>query len=277
MAASPASPEHASAPPERPARVGLGTVIALGAVLARRGALRVIAMGICAVTALALCGLALSYASEPTLLRSVSGWTASAIAWGGAMLHAIVASTNALRRDRAEGVVELFLARTLSLQAYVVARVGGLAVMLAAEVVGGTLLVAAVALLASARGADALVIVESLFGDVAFALAFGFVIAPIVFATLGGRSLYRGYLLLVLVLLVPELLSGKLVALVPEEIAELCAIPSALSALRSSVSPGSVEPLRALRALVALVAISAVATLFVQREVLRLELESEDA
>jgi hypothetical protein len=249
----------------------------LGASLARRGPLAVVAIAISVLTALGACVLALSLEPRDGMgaWRSVPLLASSAIAWGGGFLHAVAASMHTLRRDRQEGIVQLFTTRTTSLRGYVIARVAGLAVFLGGTVFLGTLLVSIVSILAAPRLHDVAMALSSSVGPLLYAVAFGVVIAPIAFATLGARSRGRGYLVLLLVLVVPEYLSQRLASVLPEELTEVLAIPSALAALRSSLLPGSLDLVRLLRALVALAIIAGVAMFFVGRDVSRLE--SEDA
>jgi hypothetical protein len=61
----------------------------------------------------------------------------------------------------------------------------------------------------------------------------------------------------------------------PSEVLEVCAIPSALAALRASIAPGTVDAMRFLRAVVALGAFAGVALMWVRRDVIRLEREKE--
>lgn len=233
----------------------------------------VIAMAFSVVTVVGFCVLAISYARRPEAgpIRSVPTLASSAIAWGGAFLQAVVVTMHAFTRDRTDGVVELFRARTTSLRGYLVARVAGLAALLAVFTGGGTLVVSAVSIAAAAQGGDALPTTKAALGAVVYGLAFALVISPIAFATLGPRSRGGGYLALLLVLIVPDLLSSKLDAVLPSGVAEVCAIPSALAALRASIGAGAFDGLRFLRALVALVTMAGVVLLFVQRAVGRLE------
>lgn len=275
MAAIPVGGTSAAAPSLGRGRVGPATLAWVGASLARRGPMAIASMVVSALTVLVLAALALSYATrgEGAPVRSVPSLAASGIAWGGAFLHAVVASMSVFRRDRADGILGLFIARTNSTRDYVIARIGGLALLLGAAVVGGTLVVSAVGVLGASRGADAWSTIQATISACAFGVAYALVIAPVALAALGGRSRGGGYLVLLLVLVVPEWVAGRLNAFLPEEITELCAIPSALSALRASLFPGTVDVLRALRAVVALGAVSALASVFVYRDVVRIESE----
>lgn len=256
-------------------RGGLGPLLALGVTLSRRGVVVVASLVVSAVTvfALSIIGIILATRSGESPLPSLPLVASSALAWGGGFLHAVAASANVLRRDRAEGIVQLFATRSAFLRDYIVSRVLGLAVLLAGVVGAGTLFVSFVALAFGARvGVVGSTAVASL-GALAYAIAFAFVIAPVAIAALGAGSRFYGYARLLLVLFVPEWILRLSVGRTPGGLAELCAIPSALAALRSALSAAAFEPLRAARALVALLAFSAIAVLFVRRNVARLERE----
>lgn len=279
---TPASLPHAQEHDRRPSmrserrRASLVSLLALGATLARRGPLAVVSMAVSVLTAIGLSLLAFAFARRggDAPVQSVPILASSAIAWGGGFLQAVAISAGALRRDRIEGVRHLFVSRTTSLHGYLLARVGGLAAVLAAVVGGGTLLVSLVAIIGATRVHAVTRTFHSTFAAVVYALAFAAVIAPVVFAALGTRSRLSGYLVLLLVLVLPEALANMLTGPLPSEVTELCAIPSALAALRASVAPGSVDPFRFLRALVAAAIFGGVAVFFVRRGLL--VAESED-
>jgi hypothetical protein len=225
-------------------------------------------MVISALTVVVLCATAMSFARRneapvPAILALAS----SALAWGGGFLQAVSVAIGALLRDRTEGIFHLCVSRTISVRSYVIARVGGLSAALAAVVGGGTLLVGACAILVTPQSQGIGVTVQSTLASVVHALAFSAVIGPVALATLGARTRASGYFLLIVVLFVPEILAAALAGPLPSEVTELFAIPSALGALRSSLSPGSVDFLRCLRALVALSLVAVVALAVVRREV----------
>lgn len=277
MAASTASPDGVSAPASMNARAhtGLAALLALGATLARRGVLTTVSMVVSALTALVLAVLALAFARRggDAPVASVPVLASSAIAWGGGFLQAVVVAMGALRRDRVEGIRHLFVMRTTSLRGYLVARVGGLAAVLAVVVGGGTLLVSALAIVAATQTQAVLRTVHTTLGALVFALAFAVVMAPVAFAALGARTRMSGYLVLLLFLVVPELVASTLAGALPSEVTELFAIPSALAALRSSLAPGSVEPVRFLRAFVALAIFTGIALALVRRDAAAVERE----
>lgn len=93
--------------------------------------------------------------------------------------------------------------------------------------------------------------------------------SPIAMALLGARTRLLGYLGLWLVLLVPEVLTSAMSSSTdafPSEVTELCALPSALAALRASLAPDTTDLFRFLRALLALAVFATVAQFFVRRE-----------
>ncbi|MBN9159875.1 MAG: hypothetical protein J0I07_02835 [Myxococcales bacterium] len=257
------------------AHTGLAALLALGATLARRGVLTTVSMVVSALTALVLAILALAFARRggDAPVASVPVLASSAIAWGGGFLQAVVVAMGALRRDRVEGIRHLFVMRTTSLRGYLVARVGGLAAVLAVVVGGGTLLVSALAIVAATQTQAVLRTVHTTLGALVFALAFAVVMAPVAFAALGARTRMSGYLVLLLFLVVPELVASTLAGALPSEVTELFAIPSALAALRSSLAPGSVEPVRFLRAFVALAIFTGIALALVRRDAAAVERE----
>lgn len=249
--------------------------IALGILLARRGPLAVVSMLVSVVTAAGLALLALAFARRgaDAPVQGVPLLASSAIVWGGAFLQAVAVSAGALRRDRSEGIRHLLVTRTTSLRGYLLARVGGLATVLAVVAGGGTLLVSAVALLGATQTQALGPTLKAALGALLYSVAFAVVIAPVAFAALGARARVSGYFFLLLVLVVPEMLAGSLGARLPSEVTELCAIPSALAALRASIAPGALDPLRLVRSTVALAVFTAAATLLVRRDLLLLERE----
>jgi hypothetical protein len=229
-------------------------LLALGASLARRGILARLAIGIGISTIIFACAIAIALGRRAgeAPVHTVPLVTSSALAWGAGFLLAFSSAAHALRRDRTEGVQHLLVARTTSLRAYVIARIGGLAAVMAVLVAGGTLLTGLVAIAASTRTGGIPRALQATGAAFVFALAFSAVVAPIAFAALGARSRMGGYFFLLFVIVLPELFAGLLTGWLPDSLLEVIAIPSALAALRSALSPGSFEGLRAMRALVAI-------------------------
>lgn len=248
-------------------------VLALGVDLARRGIVTTMALVISGLTALVMIGIALALGlrGSGAPVEDVPIVASSALAWGGGFLHAFAAAAHAFVRDRKEGVRHLVVTRTTSLRGYLLARVGGLALLLAIVVAGGTLLVGVVGMVASRDAAVAVKTLHATFASVAYAIAFAALVAPIAFAALGARSRIGGYFFLLGVVVIPDTIAGLLSGVLPTSVTEILAIPSALSALRSAISPGNTDLLRFVRALGAVAVFSAIAVMLVRRDVVALE------
>lgn len=248
-------------------------LLALGVDLARRGIVTTIAIGISVFTAVVMVIIAIVLgvrgASSP--VHDVPLVASSALAWGGGFLQAFAVAAHAFLRDRKDGVRHLLVLRTTSLRGYLVARVGGLALLLAIVVAGGTLLVGVAGALSARDAGVALRTMHATAAAIAFSVAFAAVLAPIAFAALGARSRLGGYFFLIGVVVLPELLVGLLSGVLPPSITELVSIPSALVAIKGSLSPGSTDVLRFVRAIVAALVFAAIAVMFVRRDVLALE------
>jgi hypothetical protein len=256
----------------RPA-AGLAALLALGMKLAREGVLATasIVIAVATVIVLAVVGLGLAARDASAPLHTIPVLTSSALAWGGGFLLAFSSAAHALRRDRETGVRQLLEARSLGVRGYLIARVGGLTALLAALVGGGTLVVGLVMGLAAARASGALRAFHAAGAAVAFALAFAAVVGPVAYAAVGARSRMGGYLFLLAVIVLPELLASLLSGILPEAVSEVLAIPSALSALRSSLYPGSVDLAKLARALAALSVFTVLATMLVRRDAILLD------
>ena len=236
--------------------------------IARRGALPVVSIAICAATTLALSivvGL-LAGRGPKSAAHEVPLLASSALAWGGGFLLSFAAAAHALRRDRTEGVRELFVARTTSLRGYLFARVGGLAALIALCVGGGTLVCGLVGVAGAARAAGVASMLQATMAGLVFSLAFSAVVAPVAFAALGARSRLGGYLFLIAVVTVPEAIVSMMGASLPASVADVLSIPSALGALRTAIAPGTVDLWRAMRAVIALSLVVAFAMFLVRRD-----------
>jgi len=231
----------------------------LGTWLAARGALATLGIGLTIVAALASIAAALVVArSDGNGAAQLPALESSAIAWGAGAILAFGAAVHALRRDREQGILALVLLRGGTLGAYVRGRVGGVVVLLAATV-GGATLVGGLAAISVAHPLAPTV--RSALAAVVYALAFAATIGPIAVATLGARTRAGGYLSLLAVLVVPELLAPWTASLLPHGWHELTSVPAALAAVRA----GAAAPVehaeslaRAVAGLVAVVAMSLV-------------------
>lgn len=131
---------------------------------------------------------------------------------------------------------------------------------------GGATLVAGLAATAVA-GHAAEAIARASVAAFVYALAFAVTLGPLVMAALGGRLRAGGYLALLAILAVPELLAPWTGALLPRGWRELTSIPAALEALRAGVQSAGPALLHAARAAVALVAVVAASLLLVRARV----------
>jgi hypothetical protein len=243
----------------------------LGTWLAARGALATAGIVVTVLAALASVAAALVVgrsggdvaARLPTLESSV-------IAWVAGVLLAFGASVRALARDREQGILALVRMRGASLGAYVRGRVGGVVALLAVTV-GGATLVGGLAAISVAH--PVLPAVRATAAALAYALAFAATLGPIAMAALGARSRAGGYLTLVTVLVVPELLAPWTSEVLPRGWHELTSVPAALAAVRAGVA-APVERAESLaRALAGLVAVVAVCAVVVAARVRRGESE----
>ena len=249
------------------------TLLAFGVSLARRGALSVFSIIVCALTAVGLGILAITLAlgsGEHPPVYDVPLLASGALAWGGGFLHAFGSAAHALRKDRESGIRELVVTRTASLDGYLWARVGGLAAMIAITVGGGTLFASIVSMFAAGASHAVGRTVHTTVAALSFAMAFAIVIAPLAYAAVGARSRVGGYLFLIGVVVVPEIVASGLSRFLPHALTEVLSIPSALFALRAALTD-EIDLFRVVRALVALSAFVALAMLLVRREAIVLE------
>jgi len=242
-----------------PLRARTGT-LALGFWLASRGLGSRLAVGLTAL--LTVGGVTAAFwlvRHGATTLAAVPTVTAYALTWGAGLSLAAMASIRAPYRDAETGVLAFVLARGATLGEYVRGRVGGLSLWVVVCVGGGTL-VAIAGTLAAARPTEALL--RSSAGALAYSLAFGLIVGPVAMATLGARARLRGYVALLLVVVLPDLAASWTERhLLPDGWSELASIPAALGALRAAAfnRPDWLRCARALAGLIALVAVSLVA------------------
>ena len=247
--------------------------------LARRGILPTASIIICISTAMALAAITGVLASRgpQSPAHDVPLLASAALAWGGGFLLAFAAAAHALRRDRAEGIRELIVSRTTTLRGYLLARVGGLAALIALCVAGGTIFCGLVGIAAAAHAAAVLRMLHATGAGVAYSIAFSAVVAPVAFAALGARSRIGGYVFLICVVTIPELIVGMMGSALPESVADVLSIPSALAALRSSLAPGTVDLARFARAVIALTVVVAFAMYLVRRDAIVIDEPEVDA
>ena len=237
-------------------------LFALGLGLVRGRVSVVLGLVFAALVTLAFVVFAVMMASRDRLsAASLPGIASEVLAWGPGMLVAFAGSLHALRNDAEHGIFALVVGRGVPLHAYVVQRVVSLGALLAITAASGTACVMTAAIIASASGDLAAASLHGGLAGVVHGIAFGAVMGPVAMATLGARSRTGGYVALVLVLALPELL--RLFAWdLPGEWSELLSIPSCLATLRHALSPGHVEAARAVGAAVVLVLAALLATAF---------------
>jgi hypothetical protein len=231
----------------------------LGTWLAARGALPTFGIALAILAALTSVVAALIVArSDGNAVAQLPTLEATAIAWVAGLVLAFGAAARALGRDREQGVLALVLLRGGGLAAYVRGRVGGVVVLLAVTLGGATLVGGLAAVSVAHPVAPA---VRGAVAGLAYALAFAATVGPIAMAMLGARTQAGGYLSLLAVLVVPELLAPWTASLLPSGWYELTSVPAALAAVRAGVAApaeGAASLARALAGLVAVVAMSLV-------------------
>jgi hypothetical protein len=255
MEASPARPGRV------PRRFG---IFALGIWLAARGAMVRASLVLAALGALGALGAAAAMRGTSGV-ESVPVIASQALAWGAGTTLAVAVAMRALQHDREQGILALARARGVSAAAYAAGRVGGLVVVLALAVVGGTL-VAGLGATAAATS-QAHVVARASVAALVFALAFAVTLGPLAMATLGGRSRSGGYAWLLVVLVVPELLAPWTRDALPRGWHELTSIPAALEAIRSGVQAAGPAVVHAARAAVGLVAVVAASLVVVRTRI----------
>jgi hypothetical protein len=238
---------------------GRPRTLALGVWLTTRGALVRASLVLTALGALGSIAAAVATRGTATIAE-IPGVASMAFAWGTGTVLAFGGAQRALHNDRDRGIVALARARGVGVAGYTRGRVGGLVAILVFAVGGGTL-VAGLAATAVAGGAKHAVARASV-AALVYALAFAATIGPLAMATLGARS-RAGYLSLLAILVLPELLAPWTGALLPKGWRELTSIPAALEALRVGVQSAGPGVLHAARAMVALVGVVAGSLLFV--------------
>ena len=239
-------------------------MLALGIWLTTRSALVRASLILTALGALGSIAAAIATRGTATL-EELPSLASMALTWGAGTTLAFGGALRALRQDRERGVVALARARGVGAAGYSGGRVGGLVAILALAM-GGATLVAGLAATAEAGG-QAHVVARASLAAFVYALAFSVTLGPLAMAALGGRSRGGGYLALLAVLVLPELLAPWTGALLPKGWRELTSIPAALEAVRAGVQSAGPAALHAARGAVALVAVVAASLLYVQARV----------
>ena len=268
----PSEPAEASIPR---ARARAREVVRVGAALARRGRMVRVALGIAAITVLGALVLALKLAvhGEAAPLGELCAMSAAALAWGAGVLIAFAASAQALRRDRTSGVRALLRARGASSVAYIGGRVGGLALLLAIVVGGGTLIVGLAGILLASRIGAAGRVLQATIASLAYSLAFAATLGPLAMAALGARSRAGGYVWLLVLLVLPEMLMPWTGDALPAPWREVASVPTALGAFRGALMPPGIDWGRFVRAAFVLALVAAACVALVRRDMIRVDAE----
>jgi hypothetical protein len=196
--------------------------------------------------------------------EAVPAIASAAIAWSAGVMVVFTAALRVVHRDRDDGVLALLRARGIGPGGYVVARASGIVVVLAAAMGTGVACIGVAAVASAASLSTA----RAGLGALAYALAFAATLGPVAMATVGGRSRVVGYLALLSVLALPEVLAPWTRELLPPGWRELTSIPAALDAIRRGVArPGAFAP--AARALVGLAGAIALSLVVVRARVAR--------
>ena len=234
-----------------------------------------VAWALGAVTTLAFVAVAALIAKEGNdpPLASLMLLVEGALAYGVGFLVAFGGATQAFRQDRDDGIRALFRARGATTSQYLVARTLGLMVAVAIPTVGGTAVTGLGALLFAHRTSALPSTARAVAVGLLFALVFSVMVTLVALAALGARSRAGGYLALIALFGMPELLSPWTSALVPRAWSGLVSLPGMLDTMRTTLLPGSFDGALLVRALAALLGSMVVLALFVRGELLRLETE----
>jgi hypothetical protein len=252
-------------------------LLVLGLARAREGILANLSLGLAGLTTLAaLAFVPAARKAGGVALERLPSATSSVLAWGAGVTLAFAAAMQALRRDRTDGVRALVHGHGHDANAYLAARVAGLAALLGIVVGGGTAVVGVVSALASRGTAHALLALQGTLAGCVYAAAFSITVAPVAFAALGARSRAGGYLWLLTVLVLPEAVSGLTGRLVPHEWSDLVSIPRALAALRAAVAPPGFDGARGARALAVIVLVAIAATAAARAQLARADTPGDD-
>lgn len=248
-------------------------MLAVCAWLATRGPLAASGFVLAAIGAAAAIVASVAMARRGGSAALLPMLTAEGIAWCAGVTLAFGASLRAIDRDREQGVLALVRARGVSAGTYVRGRVGGLVLVLAA-VVGGATFVTGLA--ATSVGGASWGAVRAWAGALAYAIAFAATLGPVAMASLGTGSRAAGYLTLLSVLVLPELVAPWTSLLLPRGWHELTSIPAALDAIRAGVSAPIDSGARGARAFAALAAVVAVSVVVVGARLARAEAEQAE-
>jgi len=231
--------------------------------------------GLAALTTLAGMAVAVVLAHEgekPPFLPWL-GLVEDGLAYGTGVLVAFGGAAQAFRRDRDEGIRHFLRIRGVKTSDYLFARVAGLVLAVALPTVGGTLAVGLVSLLVAHRVAAVPEVAWGLGVGLLFAAVFSVLVSLVSLAALGARNRAGGYLVLLALFGLPELVSPFTSTLVPRAWGGLVSLPGMLTTMRSSLLPATFDGALLVRAFAALVFATMALALLVRGELLRLDAE----
>lgn len=255
-------------PPEEARRGRARALFALGLTRAWEGVLPKISVVLALIITLFMLGIALTSARRPVDLSHVAPATASILAWGAGVLIAFAGAVRMFERDRTDGIRVLLDARGRGVMSYVVARAGGLALLLFVPVALGSTLTGLAAAAAATEWSRTVEALQGTIAALAYSVAFAAILAPVAIAALGARSRAGGYGLLFLVLVFPAALSGVTAKIVPEPWGGLVSIPGVVDGVRDGLMP-PIDPLQTLRALLVLLILGGIAVAVIRGQLAR--------
>lgn len=169
--------------------------------------------------------------------------SAKAMLWGPGILTVVICSLHAWRRDREEGVADLAVRSGHAAPLYYRARTWVLAGwLLGVQVLAGMLLFA---VLVGTNASTAQVLLRGSVPAAAYAIVGSVLLALLGSVCLGPRTRPGGYLLLALLLFVPESLSRWTAGLLGQDMTSL---PALLHAVALSLGPSQHDAARFARA-----------------------------
>lgn len=215
-----------------------------------------LALAVGAVSALGAMALAawLAMSTPPAPLPELLTAASWVFVWGAGFLVAVGAALKALTLDVQDGYAALVRARRRTRRFGALARVLGSFVVIFAVTSGATLLVALTAFAGARSWPLAADIATSLGANLAYTTAFSAMLAPVSIAALGARSRAGGYFTLLLIVVIPDWLSGWTERLLPSW-KDVLSIPGALAVLRDTIAFGPLDIERLARAGIVIVGV----------------------
>ncbi|MFO0677281.1 MAG: hypothetical protein U0169_12165 [Polyangiaceae bacterium] len=199
-------------------------------------------------------------------IAELGAMASGTLAWGVCVTLAFAWSLAALANDRKNGVVDLLRSRGHGLDAYLGVRVSGLALLLVAVVTSGTFVVLGVASIVAGTAPAFADAARTFLATTVYAVAFALVLATTTLACFAARSRVVGYLILVVVLSLPDALGSFLEKYFSKAWVEVLSVTRATAALREALSPPGIDGPRAARAgvVIALFVVAALVALRAQ-------------